>query len=80
MSEFDKDAYLEHIRLHRNESLIDMARWGWKSRQDEVDEIKKRVDEALRMLRDWDDQTYRDDAEQLIGELGDVLRGEHESK
>ena len=41
-------------------------------------EKQKRVDNALQMLSDWDDQTYRDDAEQLIGELGDVLRGERD--
>ncbi|RLL29045.1 hypothetical protein D9K80_17310 [Acinetobacter cumulans] len=43
-------------------------------------ELQKRVENALQMLGDWDDQTYRDDAEQLIGELGDVLRGEHDTE
>lgn len=48
----------------------------WQHQQAKIDELQKRVDAALQMLSDWDNQTYRDDAEQLLGELGDVLRGE----
>lgn len=40
--------------------------------------LEERTNKALQMLKDWDDQTFRDDFEQLIGELGDVLRGECE--
>ena len=60
--------------------LFDMV----KEKVTEIEQLKaekngleKRINNALQMLSDWDDQTYRDDAEQLIGELGDVLRGEH---
>lgn len=37
--------------------------------------LEGRTAKALQMLKDWGDQTFRDDMEQLIGELGDVLRG-----
>ncbi|MDV2468877.1 hypothetical protein QR674_07755 [Acinetobacter chinensis] len=50
----------------------------WNSQQVPIDKLQKRVNQASQMLQDWSDQTYRDDAEQLIGELRDVLRGEHE--
>ncbi|RZG71892.1 hypothetical protein EXU29_12255 [Acinetobacter wuhouensis] len=50
----------------------------WQSRQAEVDEKDKRIEEALKLIKAWSDQSYRDDAEQLIVDIEEALRGEHE--
>ena len=43
-------------------------------------ELQARVDETLKILKGWDDQSYRDDMDQLIGEIEDILKGNsHES-
>lgn len=41
----------------------------------ERDELQNRIDESLVKIFEWYDQTYRDDAHQLIGELEDILKG-----
>ena len=41
----------------------------------ERDELQKRIDESLVKIFEWCNQTYRDDAHQLIGELEDILKG-----
>ena len=38
-------------------------------------ELQARVDETLKILKVWDDQSYRDDMDQLIGEIEDILKG-----
>lgn len=43
-----------------------------------IKEKDKRIEEALSLIQAWNDQSYRDDAEQLIVDLEDALRGEHE--
>ena len=48
---------------------------GQQSQQAKVDERQTRVDEALKILKDWDDQSYRDDMDQLTGEIEDILKG-----
>ena len=40
-----------------------------------IDELQARIDEALKILKDWDDQSYRDDMDQLTGEIEDILKG-----
>lgn len=40
-----------------------------------IDELQARVDETLKILKDWDDQSYRDDMDQLTGEIEDILKG-----
>ena len=42
-----------------------------QSQQAKIDELQARVDEALKILKDWDDQSYRDDMDQLTGEIED---------
>lgn len=44
MSEFNEDAFLEHMRLHRNESKKDWAEWGWTARQSEIDQLKAQLE------------------------------------
>ena len=39
-------------------------------------ELQKRIDSALKLIKAWDDQTYRDDAYQLIGEVEEILKGQ----
>ena len=39
-----------------------------------IDELQARIDEALKILKDWDDQSYRDDMDQLTGEIEDILK------
>ena len=48
---------------------------GQQSQQAKIDELQARVDEALKILKDWDDQSYRDDMDQLTGEIEDILKG-----
>ena len=48
---------------------------GQQSQQAKIDELQSRVDEALKILKDWDDQSYRDDMDQLTGEIEDILKG-----
>jgi hypothetical protein len=48
---------------------------GWQSQQAKIDELQARVDGALKILKDWDDQSYRDDMDQLTGEIEDILKG-----
>lgn len=43
-------------------------------------ELQKRIAEALKILTDWHDQTYRDDSDQLIGEIEDTLKGNQDEK
>ena len=43
--------------------------------RDKIDELQVRIDEALKILKDWDDQSYRDDMDQLTGEIEDILKG-----
>ena len=47
---------------------------GQQSQQAKIDELQARVDEALKILKDWDDQSYRDDMDQLTGEIEDILK------
>lgn len=42
---------------------------------EERDELQNRIDESLVKIFEWYDQTYRDDAHQLIGELEGILKG-----
>ena len=46
-----------------------------QSQQAKIDELQSRIDEALKILKDWDDQSYRDDMDQLTGEIEDILKG-----
>ena len=48
---------------------------GQQSQQAKIDELQAKVDEALKILKDWDDQSYRDDMDQLTGEIEDILKG-----
>ena len=48
---------------------------GQQSQQAKIDELQTRIDEALKILKDWDDQSYRDDMDQLTGEIEDILKG-----
>ena len=48
---------------------------GQQSQQAKIDELQARIDEALKILKDWDDQSYRDDMDQLTGEIEDILKG-----
>ena len=48
---------------------------GQQSQQAKIDELQARVDEALKILKDWGDQSYRDDVDQLTGEIEDILKG-----
>lgn len=43
-SDFD-NAFLEHIRLHRNESKKEIANWAFSYRQIEVDGLQKANDD-----------------------------------
>lgn len=45
------------------------------TQRDKIDELQVRIDEALKILKGWDDQSYRDDMDQLIGEIEDILKG-----
>lgn len=47
-----------------------------ENNQQEKIGLKKIIDDALKLLSDWNDQTYRDDLEQLLGELEDTLKGQ----
>ena len=47
---------------------------GQQSQQAKIDELQARIDEALKILKDWDDQSYRDDMDQLTGEIEDILK------
>ena len=47
---------------------------GQQSQQAKIDELQARVDGALKILKDWDDQSYRDDMDQLTGEIEDILK------
>ena len=47
---------------------------GQQSQQARIDELQARIDEALKILKDWDDQSYRDDMDQLTGEIEDILK------
>lgn len=45
----------------------------------EMDEKDKRIEAAMSLIQAWNDQGYRDDAEQLINvDLVEALRGERE--
>ena len=46
----------------------------WDHQQAKIDELQARIDEALKILKDWDDQSYRDDMDQLTGEIEDILK------
>lgn len=70
MSEFDEDAFLEHIRIHRNESKIEIAKWAWREQQTKIDQLKaqlinmeqcyiekkKQVEAANTVLINWQDE------------------------
>ena len=47
---------------------------GQQAQQAKIDELQARVDEVLKILKDWDDQSYRDDMDQLTGEIEDILK------
>lgn len=36
---------------------------------------QEKINKALKLIKDWEDQTYRDDLEQLLGEIEDILKG-----
>lgn len=57
--------------------INEMAEVGL-SQESVIKEKDKRIEEALSLIQAWNDQSYRDDAEQLIVDLEDALRGEHE--
>ena len=45
----------------------------------EKEQLQARIKRALGLIQAWDDQSYRDDADQLINvDLVKALRGEHE--
>ncbi len=57
--------------------INEMAEVGL-SQESVIKEKDKGIEEALGLIQAWNDQSYRDDAEQLIVDLEDALRGEHE--
>lgn len=73
----DKDRAIDELQKinSTNQNTLQHFEHEYKKVVVERDALQKRIDSALQMLGDWDDQTYRDDVEQLIGELGDALRG-----
>lgn len=40
--------------------------------------LEASIEESLKLIKAWSDQSYRDDAEQLIVDIEEALRGEHE--
>ena len=70
MSEFDVNGYNSHeCDIHNHGYYL-----GAQSQQAKIDELQGRIDEALKILKDWDDQSYRDDMDQLTGEIEDILK------
>ena len=76
MSEFDKhwDGWAIASNCTEDEAKIHFEA-GQQSQQAKIDELQARVDETLKILKDWDDQSYRDDMDQLTGEIEDILKG-----
>ena len=76
MSEFDKhwDTHCISSNCEEDEAKIHFEA-GQQSQQAKIDELQGRIDEALKILKDWDDQSYRDDMDQLTGEIEDILKG-----
>lgn len=52
MSEFNKEAFLEHIRIHRNESKLDIAKWAWRQQQAIIDDGEAALKDALSWVED----------------------------
>ena len=85
MSEFDVNGYNTHeCDIHNHGYYL-----GAQSQQAKIDELQKKIDccreenkahlekidGVLKILKDWDDQSYRDDMDQLTGEIEDILKG-----
>ena len=75
MSEFDKhwNEWAIASNCTEEEAKIHFEA-GQQSQQAKIDELQARIDEALKILKDWDDQSYRDDMDQLTGEIEDILK------
>lgn len=71
-SEFD-NAFLEHIRLHRNESKKEIANWAFSYRQTEVDELQKRVDAVKQLIQEYHRHSYRE-ADDFVFYLEQALK------
>lgn len=56
----------EHNKTHHEG--FDVAEEAWNHQQ-------KKINKVLKLIKGWEDQTYKDDLEQLLGEIEDILKG-----